>query len=866
MTGLRHNNNISPPGIARPFLRWFLRDDLAEEVEGDLEEQYYTRIKDGSPVRAKLNYWYQVLNYLRPFAIRNLRSYYSNSNLSAMFRHNFIISLRNFSRYKTSFIINLTGLSTGLACAVLIFLWVRDEYAVDSFHRHSDRLYQILERQQHTGDIGVTGSTPWLLAESLTEEIPGVEYATVVTPFFWYDPFTLTEKDKSLKARGIYGGSDFFNVFSFELIHGDRNHVLADKNSIVISEEIARGLFGTVENAFGKTVKFQHEKEFKISGVFGEIPPGSSMRFQMVMSIDLLKDSQPNTFSWKNSGPYTFVLLKEGHDVGEFSENIEDYIVTKTEATHRQLISQRFDKRYLFGNYENGVQAGGRIEYVRLFSIIAVFILAIACINFMNLATARASRRMKEVGIKKVVGAYRRSLVFQYLTESVLMAFFGLALAIVLVYLVLPQFNQITGKGLSVHPDELILPLFGITLLTGLIAGSYPAFYLSGFKPLTVLKGNLRGTAGELWVRKGLVVFQFVLSVVFIVSVIVIYQQIRYVQTRNIGFNRENIIYFNIEGNIIRHRETFLHELRQLPGVIFASSAGQSPVGDGNTANIGWEGKDPDLILPVAYRPANYDLPEMMELEFLEGRSFLRTRNDSLKVIFNSAGIEAMGMDDPVGKTIVLGPFECEIIGVVENFNFESLHSEVGPMFFILEPGYTQKIMVRLKSGRIDETLARMGALYREFNPGFVFDYRFVNQDYQSQYNAEIRVGVLSRYSGGIAIIISCLGLLGLVIFASERRIKEIGIRKALGSSAFGIIRLLSADFTRLVLISILIALPVSYIFISNWLERFAFRIDLEWWYFTGAGVIALMIAWITMGFQTFKAARINPARCLQNE
>jgi putative ABC transport system permease protein len=866
MPEMKHNNNIIPPEYARRFLRWFLRDDLAEEVEGDLEEQFSRRIKDGSPGRARLNYWYQVLNYLRPFAIRNLRSYYANSNNTAMIRHNFIISLRNFSRHKTSFIINLIGLSTGLAAAMLIYLWVTDEYKVDSFHEQSSRLYQVLERQQHTADIFVNGSTPWLLAESLSEEMPEVEYATVVTPSFWYDPYTLTEKEKSLKARGIYAGRDFFNIFSFDLIHGDRNQVLADKNSIVISEEIARGLFGTAENAFGKTIEFQHEREFKISGVFEEVPPGSSMRFQMVMSVDLLKDSQPNAFSWKNSGPYTFVLLKEGHDVGEFSEKIEDYIATQTEATHRKLITQRFDERYLHGNYENGIQAGGRIEYVRLFSLIAVFILAIACINFMNLATARASRRMKEVGIKKAVGAYRRSLVFQYLTESILMALFGLLLALLLVYFVLPQFNQITGKSLVIQPDKLILPFLGLAVLTGLLAGSYPAFYLSGFKPVSVLKGNLRGTAGELWLRKGLVVFQFVLSVIFIVSVVVIYKQMQYVQTRNIGYNRENIIYFNIEGRINDHRETFLHELRQLPGVKLASSAGQSPVGGGNTSNIGWEGKDPDLILPVAYRPANYDLAEMMELEFLQGRSFSRARHDSLKVIFNRAGIEAMGMENPVGKTIMLGPYECEIIGVVENFNYESLHSDVGPMFFILEPAYTQKIMVRLKPGRTDETLAQIGGLYREFNPGFVFDYRFVDQDYQSQYNAEIRVGVLSRYSGGIAIIISCLGLLGLVTFASERRIKEIGIRKALGSDELGIVRLLSADFTRLVLLAILIALPLSYILTSSWLERFAYRIELEWWYFIGAGAVALLIAWITVGFQTIKAARINPARCLQSE
>ncbi len=784
-----------------------------------------------------------------------------------MFRHNFIISFRNFRRFKTSFTINLTGLAAGLACALLIYTWARDEIKVDSFHANSDRLFQLMERQHHAGNIGVTGSTPWLLAESMEEEMPEVEYATVATPFFWFDPFTLTLNDKNVKARGIYTGKDFFHVFSFKLIEGDPDRVLSDKNSIVISEEVARGLFGTTENIIGKAVEFQHEREFLISGILKNVPANSSMKFDMVLSVDLLKDSQPDAFSWENSGPFTFVLLKEGFDPNDFTGKISGYIGTKTDASHRSLFPVRYDRTYLYGRYDNGLQSGGRIEYVRLFSLIAIFILLMACINFMNLTTARASRRMKEVGIKKTVGAHRRSLVLQYLTESVLITLLALICAVFLVFLVMPSFNQITGKNLAFHFDfSLILPFLCIVLITGILAGSYPALYLSGFKPISVMKGDLHGTAGERWVRKGLVVFQFTLSVIFIVSVIVIYKQIDFIQTRNIGYNRNNIIYFNIEGKLKNNLETFLFELRQLPEVKFASSAGQSLVGGGNTTSIDWEGKDPDEILPFAYRPANYDLLEMMELKFIAGRSFSRDHHDSLNVIFNRAGIEAMGMENPVGKSIRLGPYNCEIIGVVENFNFESLHTQVAPMFFIFAPEYTEKVMVRIKEGEIGEGLNRISKFYMAYNPGFSFDYRFVDQDYQFQYAAELRVGKLSRYFGTLAILISCLGLLGLASYTAERRIKEIGIRKIMGSGEIEIIRLLSVDFTRMVGIAILIALPVSYLIARNWLQDFAFRIDLEWWFFAGAGIMALGIAWFTIGFQTFKAARSNPVDCLRDE
>ena len=845
----------SPPNRAIRFLRWFCREDYLEEIEGDLVEIFEIQSEE-SPGKAKRKFTWNVIKYFRPAFIKSFKSSYQ-TNARAMFRHNFIISFRNFKRYKTSFFINLIGLSTGLACALLIYTWAMDEISMDSFHEHGDRIFQLMENQQHTGSIRKTNSTPWLLAESLSEEMPEVEFASVVTPFFWFNPFTLTAGEKNIRATGMYTGKDFFNMFSYKLTYGNPSEVFADKNYVVISEEVARGLFGTLDNVIGKSIEFQHEREFLISGVFENVPANSSTQFDMVLSVDLLKDSQPDSFSWGNSGPFTFVMLKEGSSSAAFTEKIADYISTKAEDTHRILSMDRYNETYL----------ASRIEYVRLFSIIAGFILIIACINFMNLATARASRRMKEVGIKKAVGANRWSLVFQYLTESTLISCMALICAFLIAYLCTPQFNQITGKNLTLQLDyNMVISILGVALFTGFVAGSYPALYLSGFKPISILKGKINGSAGELWVRKGMVIFQFALSVIFVMSVVVIYKQIEYAQTRNIGYSRDNIVYFEIEGKIKSNLETFLSELREVPGVQYASSAGQSMVGGGNTSPIEWEGKDLEVRIPFAIRPANYDLPEMMELQFVEGRSYSRNYNDSMNVIFNLASIEAMGMEDPVGKSIKLGDLTCGIIGVVENFHYESFRSKVAPLFFIFAPEHTEKVMVRFDGDKVHETLKLVEDFYSEYNPGFAFDFRFVDQDYQRQYESEQRVGTLSRYFGGLAILISCLGLLGLAAFTAEKRTKEIGIRKVMGSSEFRIIRLLSGDFTKMVLIAISIALPLSYIIANKWLEEYAYKIELEWWYFAGAGLFALTIAWFTVGLQTVKAARVNPVDCLRDE
>lgn len=855
---------FTPPKFAERLLNLLCKEELIEEILGDLE-QYYHELIEMPRWKKNLYYWFHVFQFLRPFAIK--KSKYVHLNHYAMFRHNFKLTYRNFLKYKSSFLINLTGLSSGLACALLIYLWVNNELATNQFHEKKDRLFQVMENREQDGNIFTTTSTPWLLAEALKEEMPEIAYSAVATQADWYEKFTLRVDDKITKEGGIYVGADYFNIFSFKMLAGNPSQVLIDKNAIVISKELALKFFDNVEDAIGKSIEFQQEKEFIISGVFETIPANSTIQFDFALSIKLISDEEPQVTNWKNAGPDTYLLLKEGIDASVFNKKIENFISTKTEDTFRKILLTRFVDNYLYGNFENGVQAGGQIEYVRLFSIIAIFILLIACINFMNLSTARASRRIKEVGVKKALGVRRSALISQYLTESITLSFIALFIAIVVVSIILPQFNLIMGKQLVFQPNiNQIILLISAVFFTGLIAGSYPALYLSGFKPVVILKGNLHNSWSELWVRKGLVVFQFTLSVIFIVCVMVIYQQIMFVQSKNIGYNKDNVIHFEIEGNIQSSLETFLTELKRIPGVVNASSAGQSTVGGGNTSNINWEGKDPEQRVSFAFRPANYDLLELLDIEIIEGRSYSRDYEDSMTVVFNEAGIKAMGMKDPIGKSIEVGPFKGKIIGVAKDFHFESLRTTVSPMFFVLAPMFTRKVMVRVEVGKVGETLSAIELFYRKYNPGFAFDFRFIDQDYQVQYTAEKRIGELSKYFSIIAIIISCLGLFGLAAFTAERRLKEIGIRKVLGAGNFKIITLLSSDFIKMVAIAIIIALPISYIITEDWLSAFAFKIDLSWWYFVGAGFIALLMALLTVVLQTLKAAKTSPVNCLKSE
>ncbi len=784
-----------------------------------------------------------------------------------MLKHNILLTFRSFKRFKSSFFINLIGLTTGLACTLLIYLWVMDELKVDQFHAKNDRLFRVMEHQQYADNIMTTWSTPGLLAETLKQDFPEIEYAATTT---WIDPHTLSIGEHSIKADGYHVGPDYFNIFSYGLVQGDASQVLADKKNIVISKSLAKQLFNTDENVIGKVVEYEHEKEFVVSGVFDGTPENSSFKFDFVLSFEEYKDENEWVTNWGNNGPSTFITLIEGADAGAVSEKIAEVVKEKNEESNVTLFLKKYSELYLYGRYENGQPNGGRIEYVQLFSLIAIFILVIACINFMNLSTARASRRMKEVGIKKAVGAGKGGLVLQYLTESIFITFFSMLLALGVIWIFLPQFNIITDKHITmVFNLKFLASVFGVLLFTGLLAGSYPALYLSGFNTIRILKGEMRGSLGELWARRGLVVFQFAMSVILIVSVMVIYQQIKYVQTKNLGYDNDNVVMFSIEGKVESNLETFLTELKNIPGVVNASSIGHSLIGrNNNTSGLNWEGKNEEDLILFENMRVNYGLIETLGMEIKEGRSFSNEFSaDTTKILFNETAIEIMGLDDPIGQTIRLwDEYDLEIIGVVKDFHFQSLHETVKPAFFMVNPENTWNIMTRIEAGTEKETLAAIDDFYQDFNPGFIFDYSFLNLQFQKQYAAEQRVATLSQYFAGFAILISCLGLFGLAAFTAERRIKEIGIRKALGSSSTNIVMLLSADFTKLVLSAIAVALPLSYTLMSMWLERFAFRIDLSYWLFAFAGLVSILIAWVVVGSQALRAANVNPADCLRSE
>jgi putative ABC transport system permease protein len=790
-----------------------------------------------------------------------------------MILHYLLLVFRNFKRFKSTFFINLIGLSTGLTCAVLIFLWVNDELVVDTFHKNDARLFSVMTFKKITEGIETSASTPAILREALIAEIP--EFENVATSVGFNDPyeFSVSADNKHVSAVGQMLSDDYFKVFSYTFLQGDPATVLIDKSSIVISESLAKKFFNTTDNVLGKLVDWEVmniKKQFTITGLYKDLPASASDRFDFALSFEVYKEIVgKETLTYGNFGTNTYVVLKSGVRAAEAEAKISDFIKRKDPSSHVTLFLQRYSERYLHGRYENGVQAGGRIEYVELFSLIAIFILVIACINFMNLSTAKATTRIKEVGIKKAIGAGRRTLMAQHLVESLLMAYLSLAIAVLLVDLLLPAFNDVTCKQLTLaFTGRLVLALVGIATTTGLLAGSYPALYLSGFSPALVLKGRFVNSASELWARKGLVVFQFALSIVFIVSVMVVYKQIEYVQNKNIGLDKDNVIYFKPAGKVGESLETFLAELKRVPGVVNASSSAHSLVrGENYTTGLDWDGKNPADIIPFENVGVNYDMIETLGVEMIAGRTFSnRFGDERSKIIFNEAAISAMGLKDPVGKEITMWGKKMQIIGVARNFHFQSLHENVRPLLFHYVPEETLHVMVKIESGKTKETLARLEHFYTSFNPGFTFDYKFLDQEYQAQYAAEKRVSILSRYFAALAIIISCLGLFGLAAFTAERRLKEMGIRKVLGSSEAGIVYLLTKDFTRIVLLSIAIGLPVSYFVVRYWLDTFVFKIDLSAWYFAGAGSLSLLIAWLTVSTQAFKAARINPSKCLKEQ
>ena len=797
------------------------------------------------------------------------------------------IAWRNLVKNRLFTLLNLVGLSTGLGCTLMINLWVNDELQIDKFNKKDDQIFQVMQNAQTAKGIETTEQTPGLLASALTKEMPEVEYASAVIPVSWFDKKgILSDGDKHISAEAQFAGKDYFNIFSYPLIHGDKEMVLAAKNAIVISKGMALKLFNSTNNIIGKTVAWNQKDysgNYTVSGIFEDPPANASVQFDVLFNYELFLEQNPKLENWGNNDPSTYILLKKGTNIDFFNHKVAGFIKSKKEGSKATLFAQKYSDKYLHNHYENGITAGGRIEYVKLFSIIAIFILIIACINFMNLATTKAASRMKEVGIRKVMGAGRGSLIFQYLGESLLMSFLSLIFCFALVFFFLPTFNIITGKHLILDcTSNLILPVLGITFCTGLIAGSYPALYLSGFKPAAVLKGKLSTTISELWVRKGLVVFQFTLSALFIVSVLIVYKQMQLIQTKNLGYNRENIIYFDRGGLTSANKEDykpggsyetdldhFLQQVKNIPGVVNAANFRHNITNrNGGTYDLSWEGKDPSAHIDFTDLGAGYDFIETLGIEMKTGRTYSKAfGSEKSKIIFNEAAIEAMGLKYPVGKTIHLWGEDRQIIGVAKNFNFQSLHENLKPCFFDLTINQrASKIIVKIQLGKEKETIQRLAEFYKVINQGFPFEYKFLDEDYQALYSSEKKVAVLSKYFAGLAIIISCLGLFGLAAFTAQRRQKEIGIRKVVGATVSNIAALLTKELLKPVFIAVLLAFPIAWWAMSLWLDVFAYRIHIGVDVFIITGGSIFLITLLTVSFQSLKAALINPVKSLRME
>ncbi len=789
-----------------------------------------------------------------------------------MLRNYLKTAWRNLVKNKSHSFINIAGLSVGLSCSLLILLWVQSELSIDKFNKYGARIYKIYEREYYRDHIDGNYDTPGILGDELVKKIPEIEYAVMMQEE--NDLSTLQAGNKMLKVSGMGAGANLFKVFSYPLLQGTPDNALTSISDIAISEKTALLFFGSIQNVMGKTIRFNNKRDFIVSAIYKNPPANASRKFDYVISWEAWLEENTWAKNWSNSGPLTFVLLRQDANAALVDKKIshfrDSYTKDSTTAYHVELGIQRFDQVYLHNHFSEGRISGGRIEYVNLFSLVALFILLIACINFMNLTTARSVKRAKEVGVRKAIGALRNALIKQFIGESILISAFAVAIAICLVIFLLPLFNIITQKqiGFPFSDFSFWLKIVLITLFTGLISGSYPALFLSSFNPLTVLKGTVKLTNGAVWFRKGLVVFQFVLSVILILGTIVISRQINFIQSKNLGYDRENLIYIPIEGELSDKYEMWKQETLQMPGIENISFISDNPINlDQWTNGVDWEGRDAGTLISFEQPATGYDFVKTMKLEMKEGRYFSRDfPSDTNSYVINETAAKRIGYANPVGRMITKNGRKCLIIGVLKDFHFRSLHDEIKPMVIEFGKGRDGNILVRTRPGKTKEALASLEKICKQVNPRFPFTYSFLDEEYKKLYDNEQVVRKLSDAFSFLAIFISCLGLLGLMIFTAEQRTKEIGIRKVLGASVISIVRLISSDILVLVVIAIVIACPAGWWAMSGWLNNYAYKIDIGWWMFPLTGGLALFIALFTISFQAIKAALANPVTSLRSE
>jgi putative ABC transport system permease protein len=798
--------------------------------------------------------------------------------LGSFFRmlKNFIrVTLRNLWRNKGISAINLAGLSIGMAAAILILLWVHNEMSYDRFHVKTDRIALLYSRDVNNGQLDVWPRTSSLIAPVLKKDYPEIEDAIRFRNVF----FLTSTGDKHFNPRGAFADSGFLSVFSFPLLEGNAKTALNDNHAIVLTQELATRLFGN-QDPMGRLVKIDSTDNFTVTGVLGDLPANTEIQFEYLLPWSYItKLGWDANASWTNPNTGTYVLLKPGASWAALDIKLKNLVkshVNTGDGSTRETFAQPLSRVHLYSRPQNGQLVAGLMVTVRLFALIALFILLIACINFMNLSTARSEKRAREVGIKKVVGAMKSSLILQFIGESILLSTVAFGVALAIVQLSLKSFDEVVGSPLALDFTNPWFWLYALlfVLFTGILAGSYPAFYLSSARPVKVLKGGPKNGHALVTPRKILVVLQFSFAVTLICSTIVVWRQIKYVQQRDTGYNKTGLVFTFSQGNVSLHYDLIKQALLS-NGAATAVTRTFSPITRswGNINGLSWPGSSPaDKKTNFLQYESESDFVKTTGTTLLEGRD-IDTRNyptDSTALLLNETAVRTMRLKDPLGKVVQnqIGQ-NCHVIGVIRDFIIESPYDAVRPMVIQgpSQAGPYWVVHFKLNSSHtVAEDLALAEKVFKKYNPGYPFEYYFADQEYTAKFQVQQRQGTLAALFAGLTIFISCLGLFGLAACMAENRIKEIGVRKVLGASVGGIAALLSRDFLKLVLISILIASPLAWYIMNNWLQDFNYRLEVSVWIFLDAGLLAILIAALTVSYQAIKAAMANPVKSLRSE
>jgi putative ABC transport system permease protein len=789
-----------------------------------------------------------------------------------MIRNYFKIAIRNIKRYSTFSILNISGMAIGMACAILLLLWVRYERSYDRFHENADRLFRVVQTDNYDGRIHHLAATPFPLAAALKEEYPEILRSTR----FHNWPISFPKGDNIVRGKLALVDKDFFEMFHIEFVLGNKLSALNGLYDIVITEEMAKRYFGD-EDPLGKTLTVGQNYLFTVTGVIKNMPQNSHFYTDCIASFEFYRiiyggNSDMGTFNdWNNVFNYTFIEIRKGIDNKLVEEKIRGIIQKNRNESKAEIYLQNIKKVHLNSRkYESDIETGN-ITYVRLASLVAILILTIACINFMNLTTAQSSARAKEIGVRKVSGANKRKIIFQFLGESMLIVFLAHVVAMILVELLLPGFRNFMFMEINYHNPGLYVFLIAVVLFCGLLSGSYPAFYLSSLTPINTMKGVFNKNPGNAGLVKVLVVLQFTLSFIFIMCTLIVRSQLNYIQNKNIGFNIENIGHLELTNSI--QRETLKNELKNNPDIESVTITGHQDVLNNRTAvgGLNWRGKKEGYDVMFSVLNADRDYAKTFQLEIRAG-SFLSANEfsiDTAVVVINEKAAEIMGLKDPVGEVITDGNgLKFSIIGVVKDFHFKSLHSPIEPLVITPIPPSTKggTCYIRLKPEHFISAIESIKKILKSNNPDYILDFKFLNDDYNNMYMIERIAAIMLGYITILAIIISCLGLIGLSTFMTLRRTKEIGIRKVNGAKSIEIFYMMSKTYTVLIAISFLIASPIVWYGMNMWLRNYAYRTNIGWWVFALAGLIVMAVTFLTISFQSYRAASKNPVEALRYE